>query len=417
MENRKEFMGSFSQKLLIIGAVWPESKSSAGGTRLMQLIHLFLQHNWEITYASAAQESDFSEDLQGLGIHKQKVNINDSVFDEFVKNLSPNVVIFDRFMVEEQFGWRVAENCPNAIRIIETIDLHCLRIARQEQLKIGGDLKSILLSSETAKREIAAIYRSDFSLMISEAEVKILDEVFNVPSELLFYLPYQIPSISSNIPSFHERENFITIGNFKHQPNWDSVKYLKEVIFPLIKQKMPSAKLLVYGSYADAKVMQLNKPTEGFCIMGRAEDALEVMKNARVCLAPLRFGAGIKGKLAESMICGTPSVTSSIGAEGMQGSFEWNGTITDEPETFANAAVELYQNQSTWEKAQQNGFKICQEHFATSNSDKLLLNKIQQIQSNLKNHRQQNFIGSLLMHHSHQSTKYLSRWIEEKNKV
>ena len=411
-------MGNPIPKLLIIGAVWPEPKSSAGGTRLMQLIQLFLKQNWEITYASAALENEFSSDLQSLGIQKEKVNINDSAFDIFVKSLLPDVVIFDRFMVEEQFGWRVFENSPNAIRIIETIDLHCLRLARQEQLKSSATLNDILLTSEIAKREIAAIYRSDFSLMISEAEINILQDVFKIPDQLLFYLPYQIPTLNdSKLPNFEERENFITIGNFKHQPNWDSVKYLKEIIFPIIKQKMPSAKLMVYGSYADAKVLQLNNQKDGFCILGRAEDAMEVMKNAKVCLAPLRFGAGIKGKLAEAMICGTPSVTTKIGEEGMNGDFEWNGVVTDNPEGFATAAVELYQNKTVWEKAQSNGFKICKEHFATSNSEKLLLDKIQQIQSNLNNLRQQNFIGSLLMHHSHQSTKYMSRWIEEKNRV
>ncbi len=408
------------QKVLFIGAVWPEPKSSAGGIRMMQLLHMFLRNQWQITFASSAADSEFAEDITAHGIDKVSIELNSSSFDEFVKKMNPNVVVFDRFMSEEQYGWRVAENVPNTLRIVETIDLHCLRTSRQEMLKSGENLTTTLLKNDTAKRELACYFRSDLNLIISDEEIPILQNVFHFPLEQLYYLPYKIPSLSAeeknNLPSFEEREHFVTIGNFKHEPNWDSVRYLKETIWPQIRAKMPQAQLHVYGSYAGAKVLQLHKPAEGFHVLGRAEDALVVMKKARVCLAPLRFGAGIKGKLAEAMLCGTPSVTTSVGAEGLRGDMPWNGTVTEEVSIFVDAAVELYQDKNKFMEAQQNGFSIIEKRFETFDKEQNLITYINHLLQNLQEHRSKNFVGSMLMHHTLQSTKYLSKWIEEKNR-
>ena len=114
------------KRLLIIGYVWPEPTSSAAGSRMMQLIKLFLVRNYEVIYASPARASEYAINFEELGITKKKITTNSSDFDEYVSELSPQVVMFDRFMMEEQFGWRVAENCPDAIRILDTEDLHFL---------------------------------------------------------------------------------------------------------------------------------------------------------------------------------------------------------------------------------------------------------------------------------------------------
>ena len=124
-----------NKRLLIIGFVWPEPNSSAAGGRMLQLISLFQDQGFQITFASPAQDSDFMVTLSDFGVDKKAIELNDSSFDLFLKELKPNVVLFDRFMIEEQFGWRVAENCPDAIRVLDTEDLHCLRLARQNAFK------------------------------------------------------------------------------------------------------------------------------------------------------------------------------------------------------------------------------------------------------------------------------------------
>ena len=132
---------SSNQNLLIIGTVFPEPNSSAAGSRMMQIIAVFQKQNYKITFASAANDSEFMIDLNVIGVDKKNISLNDDGFDEFVKNLNPSIVIFDRFITEEQFGWRISENCPDAMRILDTEDLHCLRNARQFAFKKNRLLK------------------------------------------------------------------------------------------------------------------------------------------------------------------------------------------------------------------------------------------------------------------------------------
>ena len=184
----------------------------------------------------------------------------------------------------------------------------------------------------------------------------------------------------------------------------------------MIRKQLPEAILQIYGAYPSQKVLQLHKPAEGFYIMGRADDAQEVVKNARVVLAPLRFGAGIKGKLVEAMQCGTPSITTTIGAESMCNNLPWNGFIADDPQVFADKAVELYQDATLWQNAQENGFRIIEKRYLKSLFEDDFVKHILKKQLHLKQHRLDNIMGTLLQHHTLTSTKYMSRWIEEKNK-
>ena len=410
-----------AQKLLIIGFVWPEPNSSAAGGRMIQLISLFKAQGFIITFASPAQDSDFMVDLQEYKVEKKSIALNNSSFDVFIKELNPSVVLFDRFMMEEQFGWRVAENCPKALRLLDTEDLHCLRLARQKAFKESRSFNTTdLFVEEVAKREIASILRCDLSLMISEFEKDLLESTFKIDQALLYYLPFLLEPIDytevQDLPSFEDRKDFIFIGNFLHEPNWNAVQYLKETIWPLLKKQVPEAVLNIYGAYPSQKILQLHNNKEGFLIMGRAADAQEVVKQSRVVLAPLRFGAGIKGKLLEAMQCGTPSVTTTIGAESMHGDLDWNGFITNDVTDFVDAAVQLYQDKAIWLQAQQNGITIINQRYFKGLFEIDFNNKIEFLRFNLQQHRLNNFMGAMLQHHTLKSTKYMSRWIEEKNK-
>lgn len=408
------------EHILIIGKVWPEPSSSAAGSRTLQLINLFLEQNWQVSFACAASESDYSFDLKSLGISTLHIVLNDSSFDDLVKNMQPHMVLFDRFTSEEQFGWRVAQNCPNALRILDTIDLHCLRLARQEAIKQNRDFSLLDLNSDFAKREIASIYRSDVSLMISDYEMDLLINHFKIDNSLLHYVPFLLDPIlkkDNQWPSFSEREHFLSIGNFLHEPNWDAVLFLKQFIWPLIRKQLPKAEIHIYGAYPSKKVFDLNNLKEGFLIKGRADSLERVMKKTKVCLAPLRFGAGIKGKLIDAMQFGVPSVTTDIGAESMHGEFPWNGIIANQPHKFAEAAVELYTNEIKWQQAGENGAQILNNFFLKSNHSDLLIDKLLFLKNQLKSHRLSNFIGEMLMHHTVMGTKYMSLWIEAKNKL
>lgn len=409
------------KQLLIIAFVWPEPNSTAAGNRMLQLIHFFLEQTYKITVACTAAESDLSFDLDSIDVKKAAIQLNHSSFDDFITGLNPEIVLFDRFLTEEQFGWRIAEFVPNALRILDTEDLHSLRHTRHQAFKESKPFSTeIWLQNDMTKREVASIYRCDLSLIISTYEMQLLTEVIKMDKDLLLHLPFMLDKIDKNKsekwPSFEARKDFICIGNGKHAPNVDAIIWLKNEIWPLIRLELPEANLHIYGAYLPEHLQQMHAPNEGFYVHGWAESVKEVMGRARINLAPLRFGAGIKGKLTDAMLYGTPSITTAIGAEGMQADLAWNGEIANTAEAFAHGAIKLYQNKKNWQQAQQNGIRIINTLYDKSILKNVLLSKMGSIAQNLQQHRTRNFIGAMLIHHTLNSTKYMARWIEEKNR-
>lgn len=389
---------------------------------MLELSRLFARQGWQVTYAATAAVNEHSVDLHGFGINCVTIAVNDSAFDHFVADLQPDVVLFDRFTMEEQFGWRVEKACPDAMRIVETIDLHLLREARQRQAKgnriVMKEVDRAALFNDVALREIAALLRSDLAILVSDFEMVLLQEQFSLSPSLLHYCPFMFESseLCRLTPAFEDRRHFITIGNFRHAPNWDAVQWLKAVIWPLIRRELPDAELHVYGAYAPPKAIALDDVKSGFRVLGRAADVYTAMQSARVCLAPLRFGAGIKTKLADAMISGTPGVTTSVGAEGMCGGWPWSGGLADDATAFAAAAVALYRDESAWQRAQADGQAIAQLLFDGERNGRKLIARIRQVRARLTDHRLDNFVGTMLRHHHQRSTEFMSRWIETKNR-
>jgi hypothetical protein len=405
--------------VLIIGYVFPEPNSSAAGTRMLQLIDFFINQNYTVVFATSCKKSTNAFDLESLNVQVVEILLNHSSFDFFVKDLNPEVVLFDRFMTEEQFGWRITENCPDALRILDTEDLHFLRKTRQQSISSSSGSANDFDLNDIAKREIASIYRSDLSLIISEAELKILIDKFKIDCSLLLYLPFML-DLNENPEqkqhsSFSERTDFVSIGNFLHPPNSDVIFYLKNDIWPLIKSQLPQANLHVYGAYDTQAIRSMHNKKDGFLLHGYVEDAFEVVNSSRVLLAPLRFGAGLKGKLILAMQCGTPAAMSTIAAEGMFGSDQPNGIIEDDPSLFVKKCIDLYTQESLWTEYQNKGDAVLKSRFNKSDHQLKLKERISLIQSTIQSHRSDNFIGQLLAHHQFQSTKYMSRWIEVKN--
>ena len=408
-------------RILFIGHVWPEPTTTAAGNRMLQLLKAFLERSFQITFSSTASKTGYSQDLASMNINEVSIAMNDSSFDRFVEELNPEIVVFDRFMVEEQFGWRVAEKCPTALRILNTEDLHSLREFRGKCTKkhMGWTVQD-WLQQEKTKREIASIYRSDLTLLVSSFEKELLKNEVGIDKNLLLHLPFMLPGISqdevTNWPGFENRRDFISFGNGRHAPNVDSFKYLRENIWPLIRVQLPEARLHLYGAYLPQQVKEMHSVKEGFLVHGWIQDLEAEVQKSRVVLAPLRFGAGIKGKLVLAMQNGTPNVTTPIGVEGMTGTHPWPGFLEEEPEDFANRAVELYLKKDLWQLAQKRGIELVNSNFNMEKLTKAFFKRIEVLVLNLENHRTQNFIGRLLQHQSMAATKFMGKWIEEKNK-
>jgi len=411
-----------SKKVLILGLNWPEPKATAAGIRMMQLIHWFLEKNYQITYASTAAFSDYSVNLTAIGIDQQHIKLNHQSFDEFVLRLSPSIVVFDRFIMEEQFGWRVAENLPKALRVLDTEDLHSLRSYRE---KVLSDKKIFditdWLSLDITKRELASIFRTDLSLIISKFEIELLIEKVKVDSNLLFYLPFIYEELTqSNVENwlpFDKRQHFMFIGNGKHAPNIDAISWLNRNIWPIIRKSLPESELHIYGPYMPESIRKMDNEKTGFRIKGWVKDVQVVMSKAKLNLVPLRFGAGIKGKLLDGFRNGTPAITTSVGIEGIDHTNQLKLCTRDEALSFSNLAIELYLNSHKWKEVQNLGTDLINEHFTNEALKEELFKKFIALGNNLYQHRATNIIGGILTHNSLQSTKYLSKWIEAKNKV
>ena len=445
--------------IVVIGYVWPEPNSSAAGQNMLSLIRQHCDAGHKVTFLTAAADSIHKADLAKLDVTSEAIALNCSSFDKRIREISPDVVIFDRYMTEEQFSWRVKDACPHALRVLNTEDLHSLRQARHDAVKSSGDASNAQLNTELAQREIASILRSDLTLVISQYEKQLLENHYNVPRVQLRLHPLFVEDAPASTFDYSQRQHFVHIGNFRHAPNWDAVLQLKQHIWPAIRKKMPDAQLHIYGAYLPKKASQLHNVAQGFIIKGWADNAEEVISSARVLIAPIRFGAGIKGKLLDAMRTHTPSVTTWLGSEGISSegissegissegissedknskgdlldvhsnnekevkpiSTQWPGAICSPimdktaVDNFVEHAVSLYQNEAKWQKASLQCEEMLKAYRAQAD-DMTLPEQLQLLFNGLKTHRESLFLQSLLWHQSLNATKYMSQWIEEKNK-
>jgi O-antigen biosynthesis protein len=400
------------QKVLFISSVFPEPSSSAAGVRTLELIHFFISLNYEIIYASTSNDSNHSINFSQIGISFLPIEANNSEFDEKIKEMNPTIVIYDRFFMEEQFSWRVKENCKQAFQILDTQDLHFLRKFRQKNIQKKA--LNTIWEQEESLRELAAMFRSDFNLIISQAEMNFLNK-FVPELKNIHYFPLLYDRNESSFKSFENRKNYCFIGNFLHEPNRDAVFQLKNEIWPIIRQLNPKVEIHIYGAYVDAKIEALNDDKNGFIVKGRTENAKHCLSEYRVLLAPLRFGAGLKGKIIDAVTSGTPYVSSQIGLEGIDfDSVNLDFTEID-IQTFSKEAITLYENKNLWTNFQLNAINKFSSKFDSKfhlENLKMALQKFIE----LKQYKNNNIIGKIIQQEQLRSTKYLSKWIEEKNR-
>lgn len=402
------------KKLLLLAKNWPEPNSTAAGRRTLDLLTIFLNQGYQVHVASAAENTPFQADLSKLGICCHKVLLNDASFDSWITELSPTEVIFDRFVTEEQFGWRVKNQCPEAMTLLDTSDFHALRQARELAFK---QQQPVDLYSELAIRELSAMVRCDLTLMISEVEINLLQQHFGLNAGQLLYLPFLASGDDIQPgPSFDQRQHVVMIGGFKHEPNRDATRWLKQDIWPQLKSLLPNdCELHVYGAYADHAMNQLHNPKQRFFIKGRAEDAMTTLAQYRVNLAPLRFGAGQKGKIFEGWLTGTPTVTTTVGAESMANASQLGYPLTDNPFELAAIAAQAYNDSGYWQTLQQNGFTLLETGFNKSDCVTHFWQQYSNTFARLEQHRARNFWGRVLWQNQHRASEFMSRWIEAKN--
>ncbi|GGD38864.1 glycosyltransferase [Muriicola marianensis] len=408
-------------KVLIIGLTWPQPEATGAGIRMVQLISLLKSLGFSITFCSAAAIPESNGYPEIPGVVFEPVKLNHESFDRFLLSLRPDMVIFDRFLTEEYFGWRVATTLPNTLCVLDTEDLHSLRHAREFALQEDRSFEPALWRNmDITKRELASIFRSDLALIISRFEMEWLETHVPAIEPHLFYLPFLYKKTDflpeARMKNFSDREDFIFIGNGRHSPNTDAILYLKREVWPEIRKQLPHAGVCIYGAHLSREITGLTDAKENFFVKGWVPEVSEVLNSARVSLLPLRFGAGLKGKLFEAIRCGTPSAMTSIAAEGTSFA-RMSDFIKDDPAELASIAVSLYRDEGLWVEWQKRGASILKRDFLREDFKKSFSSKLDFLFHHLEKHRDENLIGSILLHHTMASTRYLSKWIELKEAV
>lgn len=406
---------ALSNKLrsLLLGKVWPEPSATAAGRRTADVLQSLHRAGHELHFATASAQPEQALDLAAMGVRTHSVQVNDSAFDQWLEALEPDVVIFDRFMTEEQFGWRVEQACPSALRVLDTSDLHCLRKAREEVVLKGAEYD---LYNDVALREIASIHRCDLSLIISEFEWHLLQDIFGLPESQIAYWPFYLANVESG-PSYEQRQHCILIGSFLHAPNLDAARWCAQEIWPRVRARAPELELHLYGSYGEKYASEFHRTQHGIHFKGRAVDALHTMQQYRLNLAPLRFGAGLKGKLFDGFQAGTPGIVTPIAVEGIAGNLAWGHQPSEDPQHFADAILATYQDPLQWTSLQQHGQRIAKERFSEATWKARLAERLAVAVEQRDVNRHAAFTGRMLRHHRHRSTEFMSRWIEAKQQL
>jgi glycosyltransferase involved in cell wall biosynthesis len=394
-------------KALLFVYVWPEPLSSAAGVRTVELCRHLQKLGYEVTLLSPCRENAASAALNQAGLRTLPCPANDSSVEAGLSGLPAALVLYDRFVMEEQFGWRARMLWPQALHLVDTQDLHTVRRARERLVAEGKNLRQVqeLEGAPTGpdlERELASLYRADACLVVSSWEKEWLERQ-GYPEDRVFCLPFGAEP-EKNTPSFAERDGFAFLGNFRHPPNLDGLFWLVEKLWPALRQRIPTAELHLYGAYPPASVSALHGKN-GIFAHGPVERHRAFLQKHRVLLAPLRYGAGIKGKVLEAWAAGLAVAGTPVALEGLG----LPGT-----EDLVEAAVRLHENETDWEEARRRG-RAALETFAPERlRDEL--GKILSLGSERREAWRQDPVGRMLRHHQQNASKYFSLWIEAKNK-
>ncbi len=360
--------------ILVIDDDIPQYDKSSGSKRLFELIRIFREMNLNVVFLpnDGLSTEPYASKLAELGVLVLQLSPDRKGMLKKLKALlfSIDYAWISRPMLNLEFQKIIKSNKQISI-IFDTVDLHYVRM--QRQAKNEGNEKLFRKALKFKKLELKLANHADATLTVTDTEKLLLEQegIKNV---------YVIPNIheikSPSTKTFAERSGIVFIGGYKHEPNVDAVKWLIKDIMPLVWKSLGNVPVYLLGSYPSAEVNAL--ASEKVFVPGFLEEVDPYFLNARVFVAPLRYGAGMKGKIGQSLEFGLPIISTSIGVEGMDLIHEKTALIADEASDFANQIIQLYQNEQLWRKIQENAVKSIEQYTPPVVSEKIqhLLDKL-----------------------------------------
>jgi len=417
---------------LFLSKVLPEPHASAAGVRLLELLRL--AHSvgssspkgpTEVHYGTMAKVKPLvMRDMFEVGVHFHRAPANeDAELRKVLEKANPDVVVFDTYGAEEFYGWQVEKWCPQAMRVLDMQDMGSWRKIRQEAvLENGASIEESFacrpgLKNPTVVRELGAVLRSDIAIACGSAEYDLLVNQFKLSPNKVAHCPLLFDNRedpSARVPSYDSRAGFVLLGNYRHKPNHDAVHWTRSVIWPLIRSQIPSAKLHSYGAYTDKASKNLEDPAQGFLVKGLMAK-LKTLGKYRVMLAPLRFGAGVKGKIIQAWSHGTPVVSTPIGSESMGSRHLWGPSgACDSAESIAKEAVRLHEDPTAWYAAQDAGRTILEQSFDPQLAREGFKQVIERKFTTYLKDRDSDVEMAVLCDAKSRATEYLSKYVASK---
>lgn len=352
---------------------WPflvNPDSTTGSLRNWRLMLEMRRRGHHVVYVGPNERSEDSllVYLRSIGVEVQthRTGLEQELVTKLVASHSIAAAVMSFCISEERFGHLYDQLAPDIIRVFDTIDLNFVRDFRSRQTaEAWGAIEHMdpARLPVSAYVEIASMLRSDAVLLVSEAERELLTRDLQLPDGK-FHVVSTIHDLDAMIRPCAEREGFSFIGYGGHPPNVDSIEYIVASLWPGIRAQLPAARLDIYGFKLPRKVLALDNPSTGIFVRGFVEDHRAAIGASRVMLAPLRYGAGVKGKICEAFAVGTPVVTTPMGAEGIDEEGQALAIETD-ARRFVDRAVELYRSEETWTRASRKGMELVHERFSS----------------------------------------------------
>lgn len=345
--------------ILFIDEFMPEYNKNSGSRRIFELIKIFISLNFKVMFlANDGKKSEpyFSE-LVNLGVHviypvipfRNPVTELSDIIEEI------NIAWISRPELNIFYGPFI-QRFPAITWIYDTVDLHFVRIQREADLT--KDPKLFKLAAETKNRELSIAKQADITVAITGTESETLkkasvDKVIVVPNIHEIVRP-------NTVQPFEKREGLLFIGGYDHTPNVDAVKWLVNEIMPELWKVIPSMNLTLLGSNPPQQILDYR--SERIKVTGFIADVSPYFEHSRVFVAPLRYGAGMKGKIGQSLEYGLPIVSTSIGVEGMGLAHGYNILVADTTPDFVSKVLDLYNSPELWNKIQNNSVKALEEY-------------------------------------------------------
>jgi glycosyltransferase involved in cell wall biosynthesis len=277
-------------------------------------------------------------------------------YRRLLKNKNISAAIVSRPSMGSTFIHRIRRVNPGVRVIFDMVDTHFLRL--QREYEISGDAAALSESKRYRKLERNLAQASDVVWCASEEDKKVMER--EAPESRIEVVP-TIHMLRDPGKAFDDRQDLLFIGSFAHRPNQDAMLFFLREVYPLVRKSLPTVRLDIIGDFASAAIKAYD--SEDVRIRGYVPDVEPYLQNARIFIAPLRFGAGIKGKVGEAMAHSLPVVTTSIGAEGFGLTPELDVMIGDDPTSFAEAIQQLYLQKELWKRVADNSRLRIEKHF------------------------------------------------------